>query len=75
MDARLTRVAIENIWTRIYYENKVLKYEISIELLDGRQIKYKVFEDYSKYRSTLDSLIKVKANKESIELHLGIPAR
>jgi hypothetical protein len=65
---RVAKVNINNIWTRIFYEDKTLKYEISIQLMDGSNKVYQVFSNYQKYREILNELIRAKDNNEYIDL-------
>ena len=59
---------IHNIWTRIFYENEALKYEISIQLKNGTSQIFQVFTNYEKYRLSLDELVQAKNNKEHFDL-------
>ena len=64
----LSNTNIANIWTRIFYQNHVLKYEISIQLINGTSNVFQVFTNYEKYRLSLDELVKAKNNKEHFDL-------
>lgn len=64
----IPKTNIHNIWTRIFYENQTLKYEISIQLKNGASDVFQVFSNYQKYRETLDELVRAKENGEYIDL-------
>ena len=59
---------IHNLWTRIFYENQTLKYEISIQLKSGVSNLFQVFTNYPKYRETLDRLVRAKDTGTFIDL-------
>ena len=64
----INNIVINNIWTRIFYKDQVVNYELSIQLIDGTSHIYEVFANYQKYRETLDKLVKAKDNGESIDI-------
>ena len=65
---KLSKANISNIWTRIYYEQNTMNYEISIELTNGETIVHSTYVDYQKYRNVLKEIVTAKDNGELIEL-------
>lgn len=57
---------IETIWTRIYYKDKILTYEITFELKTKDYISHCIYQDYQDYRKELDKMIDAKDNNEVI---------
>lgn len=60
---------IQNIWTRIFYAQSVMNYEIYFEMKEGSQLKYKIYSDYTEYRQGLSKLIVTKDKNEKIDVN------
>ncbi len=64
----LPKTNVVNIWTRIFYENQTLKYEISIQLENGTSSIFSVFINYEEYRTALAELVRAKDNGNYVDL-------
>ncbi len=57
---------IKTIWTRIYYKDKFLTYEITFELKTTDYLSHRIYQDYQDYQKELKKMIKAKDNNQTI---------
>ena len=63
---KLKSKEISNVWTRIFCKERVMCYEILIEIGSGNLLRYFICEDYFHYKERLKELLLTRDSNEMV---------
>ncbi len=57
-----SEVAVEDVWTKFFYEKNLLCFRVLLQTDSGEIVLYQELKDYSEYKKTLNDLRDARSN-------------